>query len=1114
MDKEKRKSNKKVIGIAMVAIMIVSIFAMIAPASVARDPPPVPPGSNGIYYLGPDDGSVPAFCQNATVDVWINSTVLLFGGRFEITTNPDCGNIVIGSFDENTTVFNQGHVIHTDTGSVLEVAYLAVGYVEKQPGVYHLGNFSIHCNSTTCCATDLNFTPDVPNTYITNAGGNKDTVEDNGTFTCDIAPAISFRPTSPVSDYRDASRTFNVSIDQSVNVTWKIDGSVVQDSETNTMEALYTNTSAKVGSWTVSAVVESVSGGCTNTQEWTWNVLEPPVVVNEFASNADPEWIELHNKEGSEISLTGWTIEDYPSSPQSLDGKTIPADGYLVLTKGTDFTFTLANTGDTIILKNGGKEVDKVAYGDYDDGDHGDNAPKPDTGKSAGRHPDGVDTGVDSDDFQVFDTPTPGAPNTIAPTITGFAPTTPVTDNEGAARTFNVSVDQTVTVVWKINGTTVQTDPSVTEVSYTKTNAVAGYWKVTATASNTNGSVTQTWWWTVNDITAPTVTDWAPTGTDVSVTTNITATFNEAMNPDTLNSGTVIVKNSTGSTIAGDITYNSATKTVTFDPTSNLEYSETYDVNVTTGVADLAGNNLASHKTWSFTTSAPPSTNVAIGDYNLAPGSHTLPIMVNAVTNLGSGTINVSYNPAIVHVTDVATGTGNALKVQSSNVDNTTGLVQILALDADNPHSGDVIFANVTYETKGIEGQTTYMNLTVRDLEDYYNYTQIGHYLSNGSFKIKDNTPPVYSWVEKPEAWTTGESFLVSLIVTDNLGVTGYNITVANSTNDGTHTMDNINGDYYNYTIQVLNDSIADITYNCTFTDAEGVSNTTETVTMTVTDNDAPEIICVTGDTSTTTGEDAPITASFADNIGVTYAKMFWQQIGEEWESDDITNATAYVITADDDAVGNISYYISIADADVTTGFVNSSTYNITVTDDDKPTITVALSRDTILNDNGRARGPGTNVSVLSVNVTDNVRNVDDWVTSPIVDLDELGLATAADLDHESGEYGLWNGSSAIKATTETGINLANTLVINVTDGAGNWQIATVNLTVLRRGDVVRDGNITSGDVLWIAKYLVGKETTISMLVADVVPATCNDQITSGDALYISKYLVAIESAP
>jgi len=84
------------------------------------------------------------------------------------------------------------------------------------------------------------------------------------------------------------------------------------------------------------------------------------------------------------------------------------------------------------------------------------------------------------------------------PNITSFAPSSPVSDTEGATRTFNVTADQTANVVWLINGTIVQdANTSVTTASYTNTSAALGVRNVSAVVSNANGTIVQTWIWNV-----------------------------------------------------------------------------------------------------------------------------------------------------------------------------------------------------------------------------------------------------------------------------------------------------------------------------------------------------------------------------------------------------------------------------------------------------------------------------------------------------------------------------------------------------------------------------------------------------------------------------------------
>ena len=76
------------------------------------------------------------------------------------------------------------------------------------------------------------------------------------------------------------------------------------------------------------------------------------IVINEIYSHnnsgdpSDKEWIELYNPTASDIDLTGWTIKDGSTTVKNLAGYGIEADGYLILTKGTDFTFSLNDDGD------------------------------------------------------------------------------------------------------------------------------------------------------------------------------------------------------------------------------------------------------------------------------------------------------------------------------------------------------------------------------------------------------------------------------------------------------------------------------------------------------------------------------------------------------------------------------------------------------------------------------------------------------------------------------------------------------------------------------------------------------------------------------------------------
>ncbi|NJD52851.1 MAG: hypothetical protein FIB07_08300 [Candidatus Methanoperedens sp.] len=92
-------------------------------------------------------------------------------------------------------------------------------------------------------------------------------------------------------------------------------------------------------------------------------------------------------------------------------------------------------------------------------------------------------------------TSTPVEPG--GPVINSYSPSTPVSDVIGTTRAFNITVNQTVNVIWLINGVQAGADTGVTASSYTNSSASQGTWNVTAVASNDNGTATQNWDWVV-----------------------------------------------------------------------------------------------------------------------------------------------------------------------------------------------------------------------------------------------------------------------------------------------------------------------------------------------------------------------------------------------------------------------------------------------------------------------------------------------------------------------------------------------------------------------------------------------------------------------------------------
>lgn len=161
-------------------------------------------------------------------------------------------------------------------------------------------------------------------------------------------------------------------------------------------------------------ICESGEDSSTCSLDCSTSPTEPTdgdVVINEFVS--DPvegeEWIEIYNKKDFEISLTAWTLEDGVNTIATLSG-TIAANGFQVIELSSS---KLNNSGDIIKLKKDEIIIDQVAYGNWDDGNASDNAPKASDPNSVARKTDGQNTDSDLADFAVTTTLTKNSANTI-----------------------------------------------------------------------------------------------------------------------------------------------------------------------------------------------------------------------------------------------------------------------------------------------------------------------------------------------------------------------------------------------------------------------------------------------------------------------------------------------------------------------------------------------------------------------------------------------------------------------------------------------------------------------------------------------------------------------------
>ncbi|KRT74858.1 MAG: fibronectin type III domain-containing protein [Deltaproteobacteria bacterium CSP1-8] len=103
---------------------------------------------------------------------------------------------------------------------------------------------------------------------------------------------------------------------------------------------------------------------------------------------------------------------------------------------------------------------------------------------------------------------------------------------------------------------------------------------------------------------------------DVYVNTAIEATFSEQIDPSSLESGNIRVRDPANIEVPGAVSYSETSKTATFSPSTPLAYGTVYTAEVKLGVTDLAGNRMASLYKWTFTTqqASPDSDGDGVGD--------------------------------------------------------------------------------------------------------------------------------------------------------------------------------------------------------------------------------------------------------------------------------------------------------------------------------------------------------------------------------------------------------------------------------------------------------------------------------------------------------------------
>jgi S-layer protein (TIGR01567 family) len=137
---------------------------------------------------------------------------------------------------------------------------------------------------------------------------------------------IRFSPTtSAVINNEDESRTFSITTNQIVNVSWLINGTEVFN-ETGVTTSSYINSSAALGTWNVTAVASNNNG--TARQTWIWTVTSVPTTgsiagykIND--TNGNGIWDQ------GETGLANWEISLTDNQGKTITNTTDNNGNYL-----------------------------------------------------------------------------------------------------------------------------------------------------------------------------------------------------------------------------------------------------------------------------------------------------------------------------------------------------------------------------------------------------------------------------------------------------------------------------------------------------------------------------------------------------------------------------------------------------------------------------------------------------------------------------------------------------------------------------------------------------------------------------------------------------------------
>ncbi len=156
----------------------------------------------------------------------------------------------------------------------------------------------------------------------------------------------SFSPPSDPTTTQGTAQTFNIALNRTANVTWYMNGSIMQ-TDSSAASASYTNSTAGTGIWNVTAI--ATDGIDTASMQWNWTVSPQPVYAPSITSWSNSK---TNNNSLTLAINTSEAVNFNATANQTITTWNWYKDGVNQINNFDNFTTSFATTGIHTIRVN------------------------------------------------------------------------------------------------------------------------------------------------------------------------------------------------------------------------------------------------------------------------------------------------------------------------------------------------------------------------------------------------------------------------------------------------------------------------------------------------------------------------------------------------------------------------------------------------------------------------------------------------------------------------------------------------------------------------------------------------------------------------------------------